>query len=161
MRFIIVTGLSGAGKTLVSHYLEDLGFFCIDNLPPKLMPKFAEICFQTEGKINKIAVVVDIRGGGFFDELFECLEIMRDSGYTYEILFLEASDEVLVRRFKETRRIHPLIKDGEGRIIEGIHLERKRLSKLRKTATNIIDTSSLQPKQLKELITRLVSDNGS
>ena len=161
MRFIIVTGLSGAGKTLVSHYLEDLGFFCIDNLPPMLMPKFAELCNQTEGKIDKIAVVVDIRGGGFFDELFECLGIMRESGYTYEILYLEASDEALVRRYKETRRSHPMLKDGEGRLIEGIRLERKRLVKLRNTATNIIDTSNLLPKQLKEITTKLVSDSGS
>lgn len=161
MRFIIVTGLSGAWKTLVSHYLEDLGFFCIDNLPPKLMPKFAELCFQTDGKIDKIAVVVDIRGGGFFDDLFECLNIMRDSGYTYEILYMEASDNILVRRYKETRRTHPLVKDGEGRIIEGIRMERERLKKIREIATNIVDTSNLQPKQLKEIITKLVSDDGS
>ena len=128
MRFIIVTGLSGAGKTLVIHYLEDMGFFCIDNLPPKLMPKFAELCYQSEGKVDRIAIVVDIRGGGFFDDLFECLEVMKESGYTYEILYLDASDEVLVRRYKEK-------------------------------ATNIIDTSNLQPKQLREVIHELVSDN--
>jgi UPF0042 nucleotide-binding protein len=157
MRFIIVTGLSGAGKTLVSHYLEDMGFFCIDNLPPKLMPKFAELCYQSEGKVDKIAVVVDIRGGGFFDDLFECLDIMKESGYAYEILYLDASDEVLVRRYKETRRMHPL--GREGRIIEGIRTEREMLSKLREIATNIIDTSSLQPNQLREVIRELVSDN--
>ena len=159
MRFIIVTGLSGAGKTLVSHYLEDMGFFCIDNLPPKLMPKFAELCYQSEGKINKIAVVVDIRGGGFFDDLFECLDIMKESGYTYEILYLDASDEALVRRYKESRRTHPLVK--EGRVIEGVNLERQRLEKLREIATNIIDTSNLQPKQLKEVISELVMGNGN
>jgi len=125
------------------------------------MPKFAELCYQTDGKIDKIAVVVDIRGGGFFDDLFECLQIMRDSGYTYEILYLEASDEVLVRRYKETRRIHPLVKGGEGRIIEGIRMERQRLEQIRKTATNIIDTSNLQPKQLKDIIGKLVSEEGS
>jgi len=161
MRFIIVTGLSGAGKTLAIRYLEDMGFFCIDNLPPKLMPKFAELCYQTGGKIDRIAVVVDIRGGGFFDDLSECLQIMHESGYLYEILYLEASDEVLVRRYKETRRVHPLVMSGEGRIIEGIRLERKRLEKIRKTATNIIDTSNLQPKQLKEIIGDLVSDEDS
>ena len=111
MRFIIVTGLSGAGKTLVSHYLEDMGFFCIDNLPPQLMPKFAELCYQSDGKVDKIAVVVDIRGGDFFDDLFECLEIMQESGYTYEVLYLDASDEVLIRRYKESRRIHPLVEE--------------------------------------------------
>mgnify|MGYP000849542527 CR=1 FL=1 len=157
MRFIIVTGLSGAGKTLVIHYLEDMGFFCIDNLPPKLMPKFAELCYQSEGKVDRIAIVVDIRGGGFFDDLFECLEVMKESGYTYEILYLDASDEVLVRRYKESRRIHPLSK--EGRVVEGIQMERDRLRKLRERATNIIDTSNLQPKQLREVIHELVSDN--
>ena len=159
MRFIIVTGLSGAGKTLVSHYLEDMGFFCIDNLPPKLMPKFAELCYQSEGKIDQIAVVVDIRGGGFFDDLFECLDIMKESGYPYEILYLDASDEVLMRRYKESRRIHPMMK--EGRVIEGIHMERERLEKLRRIATKIIDTSSLLPIQLKEVIANLVSDGDS
>ena len=157
MRFIIVTGLSGAGKTLASHYLEDMGFFCIDNLPPMLMPKFAELCYQSEGKIDQVAVVVDIRGGGFFDELFESLDIMQESGYTYEILYLDASDEVLVRRYKESRRTHPMMK--EGRAIEGIQLERERLEKLRQSATNIIDTSNLRPKQLKEVIGELVSGN--
>ena len=159
MRFIIVTGLSGAGKTLVSHYLEDMGFFCIDNLRPQLMPKFAELCYQSDGKVDKIAVVVDIRGGDFFDDLFECLEIMQESGYTYEVLYLDASDEVLIRRYKESRRIHPLVK--EGRVIEGIRLERQRLKKLRETATNVIDTSNLQPRQLREIIHKLISDNGS
>ncbi|NLC44663.1 MAG: RNase adapter RapZ [Clostridiales bacterium] len=159
MRFIIVTGLSGAGKTLASHYLEDMGFFCIDNLPPKLMPKFAELCYQSEGKIDQVAVVVDIRGGGFFDDLFDCLDIMQESGYPYEILYLDASDDVLVRRYKESRRIHPMMK--EGRVIEGIQLERERLKKLRQKSTNIIDTSNLQPKQLKEIIGELVSDNES
>jgi UPF0042 nucleotide-binding protein len=159
MRFIIVTGLSGAGKTLVSHYLEDMGFFCIDNLPPQLMPKFAELCYQSDGKVDKIAVVVDIRGGDFFDDLFECLEIMQESGYTYEVLYLDASDEVLIRRYKESRRIHPLVK--EGRVIEGIRLERQRLKKLRETAINVIDTSNLQPRQLREIIHKLISDNGS
>jgi UPF0042 nucleotide-binding protein len=157
MRFIIVTGLSGAGKTLASRYLEDMGFFCIDNLPPKLMPKFAELCYQSEGKIDQVAIVVDIRGGGFFDDLFECLDIMRESGYFYEILYLDASDDALIRRYKESRRIHPMMK--EGRVVEAIQLERERLEKLRLKATNIIDTSNLLPKQLKEIISELVSDN--
>lgn len=156
MRFIIVTGISGAGKTLAIRYLEDLGFFCIDNLPPKLMPKFAELCYQSEGKIDKIAVVVDIRGGGFFDDLFECLELMRDSGYTYEILYLDACDETLIRRYKESRRMHPLVK--EGRIVQGIQMERDKLIKLKESATNIIDTSTLLPRQLREIISKLVSE---
>lgn len=155
MRFVIVTGLSGAGKTLVIRYLEDMDFFCIDNLPPKLIPKFAELCYQTEGKIDKIAVVVDIRGGGFFDDLFECLDLMKESGYTLEIIYLDATDKTLIRRFKESRRMHPLEK--EGRIIQGIHMERDKLQKLKERATNIIDTSNLLPKQLREIIDNLIN----
>ena len=157
MRFIIVTGLSGAGKTLVIHYLEDMGYFCIDNLPPKLMPKFAELCYQSQGKVDRIAIVVDIRGGRFFDDLSECLDIMKQNGYAYDILYLEASDDALVRRYKESRRVHPMSK--EGRLIEGIQMERDRLKNLRKSATNIIDTSNLQPKQLREVVRELVSDD--
>jgi len=159
MRFVIVTGLSGAGKSLTIRYLEDMGFFCVDNLPPLFIPKFAELCYQSEGKVDKIAVVVDIRGGGFFDELFECLYSLKDAGYSYEILFLEASDNVLIKRYKESRRLHPLIK--EGSIIQGIRLERQKLKGLREKADYIIDTSSLQPKQLKEVLIDLFIDNKS
>lgn len=158
MRFIIVTGLSGAGKTLVLRTLEDLGFFCIDNLPPKLMPKFAELCWQSGGSIDRIALVMDIRSGEFFDDLFECLDLMRESGYTYEILFLEASDNTILRRYKESRRKHPLVK--EGRNILGIRLERERLKSLKAHASHIIDTTNLQPKDLKDVIWNLVSGNG-
>ncbi|HPT79546.1 MAG TPA: RNase adapter RapZ, partial [Candidatus Atribacteria bacterium] len=112
MRFVIVTGLSGAGKTLAIRYLEDMGFFCIDNLPPMLMPKFAELCYQSQGKIEKIAIVIDVRGRGFFDELFESLDRMSEAGFTYEIIFLDADDKVLISRYKESRRIHPLVKEG-------------------------------------------------
>lgn len=157
MRFVIVTGLSGAGKSLTIRYLEDLGFFCVDNLPPRLIPKFAELCYQSEGKIDSVAVVVDIRGGGFFDELFECLYTMKDAGYSYEILFLDASDKVLIQRYKESRRMHPLVK--EGRVIQGINLERQKLQRLKEKANYIIDTSSLQPKQLKEVLIDLFIDN--
>mgnify|MGYP001294426814 CR=1 FL=1 len=157
MRFVIVTGLSGAGKSLTIRYLEDMGFFCVDNLPPRLIPKFAELCYQSEGKIDKVAVVVDIRGGGFFDELFECLYSMKDAGYSYEILFLDASDNVLIKRYKESRRMHPLVK--EGRVIQGISLERQKLKRLKEKANYIIDTSSLHPKQLKEVLIDLFIDN--
>ena len=100
MRFVIVTGLSGAGKTQAIRSLEDLGYFCVDNLPPTLIPKFAEACFQTEGKIDKIALVIDIRGGLFFDDLFNSLIFLKDQGFKYEILFLDATDEVLIKRYK-------------------------------------------------------------
>ena len=157
MRFIIVTGLSGAGKTLVIRFLEDMGFFCVDNLPPKLIPKFAELCYQSSGKIDKIAIVVDIRGGGFFDDLFECLYMLKESGYDYEILFLDASDEVLIKRYKESRRMHPLVK--EGRVIQGINLERERLSRVKEKATYVINTSYMQPKELKQALLKLFGDN--
>ncbi|MDK2903874.1 MAG: RNase adapter protein RapZ, partial [Clostridiales bacterium] len=102
MRFVIITGLSGAGKSQTLHFMEDFGFFCVDNLPPSLIPKFAELCFQSRGNIDKIAVVTDIRGGQFFNDMAECLSVLKQQGYPYEILFLEASDQALIKRFKET-----------------------------------------------------------
>lgn len=158
MRFVIVTGLSGAGKTQAIRSLEDLGYFCVDNLPPTLIPKFAEACYQTDGKIDKIALVIDIRGGEFFDDLFESLKYLKDEDYKYEILFLEASDEVLIKRYKESRRKHPLALDG--RIIKGIELERKKLDELKYNATHIIDTSKLSTRQLKDKISRIYTEEG-
>lgn len=159
MRFVIVTGLSGAGKTLAIRYLEDMGFFCIDNLPPKLILKFAELCYQSEGRVDKIAIVVDIRGGGFFDDLSECLQSLTNAGYSYEILFLDAKDDVLIKRYKESRRMHPLVK--EGRMIEGIRLERERLETLKGRADYVIDTSVLHPSQLKQLLKDIFMDEES
>lgn len=150
--FIIITGLSGAGKTLALRVFEDYGYFCVDNLPPALIPTFFELCSQSIKKINKIALVMDIRGGGFFDGLFESLKKLRNEGYQYEILFLEASDEVLIKRFKESRRRHPLAL--EGRIIGGITSEREKMSKLKEAADYIIDTSVKAPRELKEEIVR-------
>ena len=158
MRFVIVTGLSGAGKTQAVRCLEDLGFFCVDNLPPTLIPKFAEACYQTDGKIDRIALVIDIRGGKFFDDLFESLKYLKMQQYQYEILFLDASDEVLVKRFKETRRKHPL--SPEGRIINGINLERNRLKEVKSRADNIIDTSRLATRELREKIFEIYSESG-
>jgi UPF0042 nucleotide-binding protein len=158
MRFVIVTGLSGAGKTQAVRCLEDLGFFCVDNLPPTLIPKFAEACYQTDGKIDRIALVIDIRGGKFFDDLFESLKYLKMQQYKYEILFLDASDEVLVKRFKETRRKHPL--SPEGRIINGINLERNRLKEVKSRADNIIDTSRLSTRELREKIFEIYSETG-
>ncbi len=150
MRFVIVTGLSGAGKTEATRSLEDLGYFCVDNLPPTLIPKFAEACIQSEGKIEKIALVIDIRGGIFFDDLFESLLYLKEHEFKYEILFLDASDEVLVKRFKETRRMHPLAQGG--RVVKGITEERNRLREVKDKADNIIDTSKLAIRQLREKI---------
>ncbi|WP_461205913.1 RNase adapter RapZ [Clostridium sp. DL1XJH146] len=158
MKFVIVTGLSGAGKTEAIRCLEDLGYFCIDNLPPTLIQKFAEASYQTSGKISKIALVIDIRGGDFFDALFESLKYLKDNEYYYEILFLDASDEVLVKRYKETRRKHPLAPDG--RILTGIKLEREKLNEVKYRANNIIDTSQIKPRQLREKISRIYAEEG-
>lgn len=150
IRFVIITGLSGAGKSETMKSFEDLGYFCVDNLPPVLIPKFAELCSQSDGKINKIALVVDIRGGGFFDDVSMALESLEETGFTYEILFLECSEEILVRRFKESRRRHPL--SASGGILEGIRAEMERLEELRGKASMILDTSNLTARQLREII---------
>jgi UPF0042 nucleotide-binding protein len=148
MRLLIITGISGAGKSLVIKHLEDMGFYCVDNLPPLLIHKFVEICIQSRGKIDKIAMVIDIRGGELFNDLFPELKALKDLGILYEILFMEASDNVLIKRYKESRRTHPL--SPEGRILEGIKKEREILKEIKKQATYIIDSSNLTPKQLKE-----------
>lgn len=158
MRFVIVTGLSGAGKTQAIRSLEDLGYFCIDNLPPTLIPKFAQVCYESESKINKIALVIDIRGGEFFDDLFESLKYLKNAGYKYEILFLDADDEVLIKRFKESRRKHPLAPNG--RILNGIQLEREKLKKLYDIANNVIDTSRLATRELREKINSIYQEDG-
>jgi len=157
-RLVIVSGLSGAGKTQAARCLEDLGFFCVDNLPPSLIPGLVTLLGQPvkEGeRISKLALVMDIRGGQFFAGLDEALNYLDGQGIFYEILFLEAADEVLVRRYKESRRRHPLA-DG-GRILEGIIEERCRLVELRGRASKIIDTSGMSTRQLKEQIAELFS----
>ena len=149
--FLIITGMSGAGKSQVIRTLEDLNFFCIDNLPATLIPKFAELCRQTSE--NKVALVVDIRGGRFFDQLLQVLDEMQAGGQHFELLFLNASDESLVKRFKETRRRHPL---GERHTLLGnIASERELLAPLCSRATTIIDTSSLTSTQLKARVKEL------
>ena len=147
MRFVIVTGLSGAGKTEATKSLEDMGYFCVDNLPPRLIPKFAEAC--NSGNIEKVALVIDIRGGVFFDDLFESLMYLKSSEFKYEILFLDASDEILVKRFKEARRSHPLA--PQGRVLTGISEERNKLREVKDRADIIIDTSKYAIRDLRVL----------
>lgn len=149
-RLLIVTGMSGAGKTQAIQSLEDLGYFCVDNLPPALIPKFAELVSQSTGKVDKVALVVDIRGGAFFNQVMEVLKDLSQQGYKYEILFLEASDETLVRRYKESRRRHPL--DNHGEVLAVIREERELLREIRGRANKIIDTSNVSNSQLKEQI---------
>ena len=151
-RFVIITGLSGAGKSIAVRCFEDSGFFCIDNIPSQLILKFAEICLKSKGKLSKIALVVDIRGGIFFRDLFKSLDHLTELGVNKEILFLEANDEVLVHRFSGTRRRHPL--NISRSILDNIQAERKRLKELRSQANLIIDTSELTPKQLSNEIIR-------
>ena len=150
MRFVLVTGISGAGKSQTVKCLEELGFYCVDNLPPVLIPKFAEICMTSKGNIDKAALVVDIRGREMFSEVND---ILNQLNFDYEILFLEASDSTIIKRYKETRRVHPLSPDGK--IIDGINKERILLSKLREKANNIIDTSKLTNSQLKDEIVNI------
>lgn len=150
-KLVIITGMSGAGKTIAVQSLEDLGFFCVDNLPPVLIPKFAELIEQSQGRIGKVALVIDLRGREFFDSLTESLRYLKENyTLTYEILFLDATDSALVQRYKESRRKHPLAPTEAP--LEGIHQERKLLEELKGLATQVIDTSSLKPAQLKERI---------
>ncbi len=149
-RFLIVTGLSGAGKSQALRSLEDMGYFCVDNLPPALMPRFAEIVLDPAGNVNRVAVVVDVRGGSFFKETVWALGELDRMGVPYEIVYLEASPDVLLRRFKETRRRHPLA--PLGRVTEGLQEEAVRLEGLRGRAHHVIDTSNLSPLQLRRLL---------
>jgi len=154
IRLVIVTGMSGAGKTQALKHLEDLGFFCVDNLPPAFIPKLAELCIQSEGKIQKLALGIDIRGGQFFGQIRSALDALEQEGLACTILFLEARDEVLVRRYKESRHLHPLARE-QGRTLEAIREERRLLEELRGRATHVIDTSNLTTQQLRQEITRL------
>lgn len=156
---LIITGLSGAGKTQVINCLEDIGYYCVDNLPPTLISKFVELSIHSEGNIRKVALVIDVRGGDFFDDLSESLGELKEEGIRYEIIFLEASDEVLVRRFKESRRRHPLASGSS--LIEALKAEREILEELRGKANLIINTSNLTPRELKEKLTSRFSESGS
>ena len=171
IRIILISGLSGSGKTTAIKALEDIGFYCVDNLPILLMPKFIELCEQSGGKISRVGVVEDIRGeatypvsqqvpkptskkaggsGGEIDFLKDSMRIIQDlkrDGYQIEILFLESSDQVLIRRFSETRRQHPLALGGSIR--DGLQMERNRLQEIRGMANQVIDTSTMSVHQLK------------
>lgn len=156
INLLIITGMSGAGKTVAVQSLEDLGFFCVDNLPPLLIPKFAELIEQSGGRIKKVALVIDLRGREFFDTLSDALSRLEEMEYIHhQILFLDASDQVLVQRYKETRRRHPLA--PEGLPLEGIAAERRMLEEIKGRANLILDSSRLKPIELKERITNYFS----
>lgn len=154
MNIVIITGLSGAGKTIAMHAFEDMGYYCVDNLPSQLLPKFIELCEQS-AKVDKVAAVMDIRGGQFFDQL----EFLTDLSHPVQILFLEADDRTLVARFKESRRNHPLTPDGS--LERGIDLERERLSPMRARADVILDTSEITAAQLRQKLFSLFALDGA
>ncbi|RWZ55054.1 RNase adapter RapZ [Halobacillus fulvus] len=150
-QLVIITGMSGAGKTVAVQSFEDLGFFCVDNLPPALLPKFLELMKDSRNNIENVALVMDLRGREFFDSLFDSLDRLGKEDWVQEhILFLDAEDQSLVSRYKETRRSHPLAKDGLP--LDGIRKERKMLDELKGRAQTIIDTTTLKPKELRERI---------
>ena len=148
-KLVIITGMSGAGKTVAVHSFEDLGYYCVDNLPPTLLPKFLELMKDSTNNIQKVALVIDLRGREFFDSLFDSLDFLANEEWLDEhIIFLDATNETLVSRYKETRRIHPL--GVNGLPLEGIKQERKILDELRGRAHKIIDTTDLKPKELRK-----------
>lgn len=157
LELVVITGMSGAGKTVAMQSFEDMGYYCVDNMPPSLLPKFWEL-IKESGKITKIALVIDIRSREFFDEMITSINSLSNTSFiTTQILFLEASDDVLVSRYKETRRSHPLAIDG--RIFDGILEERRLLQDVRFRAQKIIDTTHLSPRKLREEIMQTFSVN--
>lgn len=160
MKLVIVTGMSGAGKTVALKMMEDMGYYCVDNLPIPLIEKFAELALgSNQGQSNQVALGIDIRSGQELPLLDKILERWRTDGIPFEILFLDASDEVLLKRYKETRRNHPLA--GAGRIDEGIKKERECLAFLKKQANVILDTSMLLTKELRHELEKIYMEDGT
>lgn len=153
MRFVIVTGMSGAGKSTALRTLEDLGFFCVDNLPVMLIQRFADIAHDDKLEVDDVAIGIDIRSGDALGQLSVCLEELKKSNYNYEILFLDANEKALVKRYKETRRSHPLSRGG--RISDGIAQEREKIEFLKQRADYIIDTSTLLTRELKSELDKI------
>lgn len=153
MQLTVVTGLSGSGKTQVVRFLEDMGFFCIDNMPPVLIEKIADMFFLDETKNNKIAFVIDMRLGDMINQLTDALADLKKRGYDCKLLFLDASDEVLVKRYKETRRAHPTA--DENGLLGSIRKEREVLSRLKNEADYVIDTSSLSVHDLQDALKKI------
>ncbi len=154
MKFIIVTGLSGAGKTTALKMLENMGFFCVDNLPSTLLTKFADLCFQGNNEFAKVAVGIDARGRSFFNTLESALEYMDKNNYPVDILYLHCDNDALVNRYNFTRSIHPLSEEG-GTLLECIEKENKILEPIKKHSNFLIDTTKMQTKNIKSALERL------
>jgi UPF0042 nucleotide-binding protein len=152
IRVVVITGLSGSGKSTALRALEDIGFFCVDNLPVVLLPKFLAITVQSSPEIKRVALVMDLRERGFLEKYRRIFALIKGKGYKIEILFLDSSDDSLVHRFSETRRTHPL--SEQGSVMEGIMLEREKLSSLKQMADQVIDTTSTNVHQLKDIVQR-------
>lgn len=156
MEFLIVSGLSGAGKSTVMSVLEDSGFFCVDNLPPVLIPKFAELCLAGTGAYEQVAMACDIRGGENFDGLFEALDTLREMQFDYQILFVEADTKTIIKRYQETRRAHPLMAEGLN-LTQAVDRERQAMEPVRERAQYVIDTTSLPAKKLRDRILEILA----
>lgn len=157
MKFVILTGMSGAGKSTALKMMEDIGYFCVDNLPIALIEKFAELADMPSSELQKVAVGIDIRSGQFLEELQDVLDNLEKAGKNFEILYLDSTDEVLVKRYKETRRTHPLA--GGERVDKGIEKERERLAFLKKQADYILDTSNMLTRELKMELEKIFVQN--
>ena len=159
MQFVIVTGLSGSGKSSAINVLEDIGYYCIDNMPPELITKFADICAQSDGKINKVAFVADVRGGDLFLKLKDTIKQLRTEKISLKVLFLDSSDDVLTRRYKETRRKHPFDEISYGNIKKAIETEREMLVQIKALSDYYIDTSNFSTSQFRERMYSIFLDN--
>lgn len=160
MEFIIVSGLSGAGKSKAASFLEDMGFYCVDNLPAPLIPPLAQLCMASPGKYDRVALVTDIRGGQTFDALFAALDQLQTMECQHKILFVEASTETIIKRYKETRRSHPLAKSGQT-LTQAVELERAAMEPVRRRAEYIIDTTALSTAKLRGEVLRLFGAPGA
>ena len=159
MRFVVVTGMSGGGKSTALKMLEDMGYYCVDNLPVPLIEKFAELIETPNTELEKVALGLDVRGGMDFAHSEQVLERLRQEGYTFEILFMDANDATLLKWYKETRRVHPLATEEDFRIESGVRKEREILSSIKKKADYVIDTSKLLTRELKEELDRIFIRN--
>lgn len=157
MKLTIVTGLSGAGRTSALHRLEDLKYFCVDNLPPELIPSFAQLCLNNPKPLKKVAIAVDTRMGDWFNTIYDAIEKLRKMDLELSILFLDSSDSTLVSRFKQTRRPHPLSQSGD--IISGIHAERRQLQRIKDLSDRVIDTSTYSIRKLYDVIDNSFTEN--